>query len=55
MADPGEGSLLFLDQEAERAENFFMETAPTLSKGLDDRRPPPPYLKVWIRHWGDGG
>ena len=21
-----------------------------LSKGLDDLEPPPPYLKVWIRH-----
>ena len=33
----------------------FGETAPQspLSKGLDDRPlpPPPPYLKVWIRHW----
>ena len=30
-------------------ERIFLETAPTLSKGLDDRPPPPPYLKVLIR------
>ena len=31
---------------------IFLETTPPppLSQGLDDR-PPPPYLKVWIRHW----
>ena len=38
--------------------NFWEATPPpplplTLSKGLDDRTPPPLlYLKVWIRHWG---
>ena len=31
-------------------ENFFQTTPPPLSKGLDDH-PPPPYLRVWIRHW----
>ena len=35
---------LFFDQnEARRAEKFFLET------GL------PPYLNVWIRHWGCNG
>ena len=49
VADPGgvaRGTRLpplFLDQtEARRAEKFFLETAPPS---------PPPYLKVWIRHW----
>ena len=42
VADPREGPAppppLFLDQtEARRAEIFFLETAPSLSKGLDDR------------------
>ena len=42
----------FLDQtEARRTEkNFLRDLPPPLSKGLDDRPPPPPYLKVWIRH-----
>ena len=50
-ADPGEGAgapalPLVLDQtEARRAEkNFFWDRAPPLPL-------PPPYLKVWIRHW----
>ena len=30
--------------------NFFGDRAPLLSQGLDDRPPPLPYLKVWIRH-----
>ena len=29
--------------------NFFLRPGPPLSQNLDD--PPPPYLKVWIRHW----
>ena len=29
----------------------FFESVPSLSQGLDDRPPPPPYLKVRIRHW----
>ena len=34
--------LLFLDQtEAQRAEKIFLETAPPLSRGLDDRAAPP--------------
>ena len=41
---------LFLDQtEARRTEKNFFEPPPPLSHGLDT--PPPPYLKVWIRHW----
>ena len=32
------------------AETFLLETASPLSKGLDDRPPPPPHLKVWILH-----
>ena len=30
---------------------FFGRLSPPLSKGLVDAPPPPPYLKVWIRHW----
>ena len=30
---------------------FFGRPPPFLPKGLDDRRPPPPYLKLWIRYW----
>ena len=42
--------LLFLDQtETQRAEKIFLETTPSLYRGLDDRAAPP-YLKVWIRH-----
>ena len=44
---------LFLDQ-TEGQKKFFWETRPPpppLSKGLDDRVPSPPYLKVWIWHW----
>ena len=51
MADPGEGPggspphLLVLDQsEARRAENFFLETGPPLSKDLDD----------WLPHLSQG-
>ena len=41
---------LFLDQtEARRTEKKFFEPPPPISHGLDT--PPPPYLKVWIRHW----
>ena len=42
---------LFLDQtEAQRAEkNFWGRPGPPLSQGLN-YHPPPPYLKVWIRH-----
>ena len=43
---------LILDQKEAR-KNYIWRPAPPppnpLSKGLDDR-PPPPYLKVWIRH-----
>ena len=45
VADPGEGPggpapPLCLDQtQAPRAEKFFWETAPPLSKGLDNRAP----------------
>ena len=46
--------LLFLDQtEAapEGPKNFFVDCPlPPLSQGLEDRAPPPPYQKVWIRH-----
>ena len=31
--------------------NFFGRPLPPLSKGLNDRPPPPAYLKDWIRHW----
>ena len=45
---------LFLDHtEARRAEEDFFDTVPAapLSPGLDDRpSPPPPHLRVWIRH-----
>ena len=56
MADPGKGpvgyspSPLFLDQtEARRAEKNFLgdrHTPPPLSKGLDDRSPPPTYQRL---------
>ena len=40
---------LFLDQaEAQGPKKNFLRAGPLLSRGLDD--PPPPYLKVWIRH-----
>ena len=42
---------LCLDQ-TEGPKKILCETAPSLSQGLDDQAPPPPYLKVWIRHWG---
>ena len=47
---PGGPTPLLLDQnEARRPFN----EAPPLSQGLDHRPSPrPPYLKVWIRHWG---
>ena len=49
MADPGEGPggegagspLCFDQNEARRTEEQILETAPS---------PPPPSLKVWIRH-----
>ena len=51
VADPGEGIRepgppLFSDQnEARRTpQKFFLETAPPLSQGLDDRPPPPPLI-----------
>ena len=36
----------------EGRKNFFLETGspPPLYQGLDDRPPPPPYLKIRIRH-----
>lgn len=37
---------------ARRAEKRFFEIAPPLSQDLDDRLPPPPYLKVCILHYG---
>ena len=42
---------LFLDQtEARRAEKyFFRDFPPSLFQALDDRPPPPPYLKVCFR------
>ena len=48
MADPGKGPgppPLFSDQtEARRADKIFFVDHPPLSKGLDDRPPPPPPL-----------
>ena len=43
--------LLLLDQnEAQRAKHKLLgDRALPFFKGLDER--PPPYLKVWIRHW----
>ena len=48
----GAGPPLFLDQnEAPRVKKFWGgDHRPPLSKGMDDSPPPPPYLKVWIRH-----
>ena len=50
VPDPGKGPgrprpSLLLDQTEERGR------PPPLSKGLDDRPPPPPYLTVWVRPW----
>ena len=40
---------LFLDQtEAQSVEKIFLRPPPPYSQGLED--PPPPDLKVWIRH-----
>ena len=56
VADPGEApppsQPNFIDQtEARTAVKICGGgVSPSLSKGLDDRPPPPPYLKVWIRH-----
>ena len=57
VVDPGQGPgkpapPLFLDQtEAWRAEKkFFLDHSSPLFQGLDDRPPPPLYLKVWICH-----
>ena len=49
---PGVPAPLLLDQnEARRAEkHVFLRPTLPLSQGLDDP-PPPPYLKVWVRHW----
>ena len=61
VADPGEGPTptpIFLDQtEVRRAEKFFLETGPPLSRALDDRPHPlpPPYLKAWIRTFYTNG
>ena len=61
VADQGKGPggppPLLLDQnEARRAGKKFLSSPPPpppLSQGLDHRPSPrPPYLKVWIRHWG---
>ena len=47
---PGGPAPLFLDQaEAQGPKKNFLRAGPLLSRGLDDP-PPPPYLKVWIRH-----
>ena len=45
---------LFFDQnEARSAEKRFLETGPSplISGSGWPTPPPPPYLKVWIRHW----
>ena len=49
VAEAAQAPPFFLDQTAaERAEKFWEGDRPPLSKGLDDRPPPPPalYLKV---------
>ena len=53
VANPAEGpagpaSRLFLDQTEARS----AETRSPFHPGVDDPSPLPPYLKVWIRHWG---
>ena len=49
---PGRGPAppLFLDH-TEGPKKFCVRPPLPLSQGLDDQAPPP-YLKVWIRHWG---
>ena len=53
MADPGQGPavppLLSLDETEPREVEKKILRPPPLSQGLNDP-PPPPYLKVWIRH-----
>ena len=46
VADPGEGApLIFRPNWGPKGrKNKFLETVPRLSKGLDDRCPPPPHL-----------
>ena len=45
---PGARPPLFFDQnEARRAEKSFLETAPRLYQGLDDRPTPPPSPLIW--------
>ena len=57
VADLGEGSgvpgpTLFLDQtEVRRAEKNLFETGPLPAYLRVWMTGPPPYLKVWIRHW----
>ena len=57
VADPGEGPgnpvpPSFLDQtETRRAKNVFEETGPPLYLWVWMTVPPPPHLKVWIRHY----
>ena len=41
---------LFLDQMKPEGPKKKILSPPSLSQGLDDRPPLPPYLKVWIRH-----
>ena len=45
-------NFLILDQTKARRDEKILggDRPPPLSKGLDDRAPSLPYLKVWIRH-----
>ena len=53
VADPGEAGgsppLIFRRNwgPRRRAEKIIFGDLSPLSKGMDDRLPPPPYLKVW--------
>ena len=48
VADPAP---LFLDQNVARRAKKNFSRPPPLSQSQNDRFPPSPYLKVWIRHW----
>ena len=55
VADPGEGPggpapLMFGPNSGPKGRKIFLgDGPPPLSKGLDNRAPPP-YLKIWIQH-----
>ena len=50
---PGPGSpTLFLDQTEAKRNEKILRLGPHLISGSGWRPPHPPYLKVWVCHWG---